>query len=246
MAAGKLAHELGDGERIASSLNNIALVESALGDHDAALAHVEQSAAVAESIGNRFLKATILDTGGRIHFRRGELDVALMTWSDALRISVELEDSLNVADSLEGMALMAISKGDAIRAIVLVAAADAIRTATVSERTPEWAAEVDAGLMRALTKLNQAGAESARLQGARMSMPEAVSLYGTRRPEAVFAHTSPVYVSCGDHEWSRRDPNQDQRMLTLIEAGLEHIRNKLGLRTRAQIAVWAHERVGTA
>ncbi len=253
MAAGKLAHELGDGERIASSLNNIALVESALGDHDAALAHVEQSAAVAESIGNRFLKATILDTGGRIHFRRGELDVALMTWSDALRISVELEDSLNVADSLEGMALMAISKGDAIRAIVLVAAADAIRTATVSERTPEWAAEVDAGLMRALTKLNQAGAESARLQGARMSMPEAVrfalGVLSSDRPDG------PVRLSDREVQVARLiaeglTNGEVAGRLGIsertVDAHLEHIRNKLGLRTRAQIAVWAHERVGTA
>jgi hypothetical protein len=41
----------------------------------------------------------------------------------------------------------------------------------------------------------------------------------------IFAHTSPVYVACGGDEWSKRDPIQDQRMLTLIEAGLEHIRN---------------------
>jgi DNA-binding CsgD family transcriptional regulator len=31
-----------------------------------------------------------------------------------------------------------------------------------------------------------------------------------------------------------------------VDAHVEHIRNKLGLRTRAQIAVWAHERIGTA
>ena len=29
-----------------------------------------------------------------------------------------------------------------------------------------------------------------------------------------------------------------------VDAHVEHIRNKLGLRTRAQIAVWAHERLG--
>jgi len=40
----------------------------------------------------------------------------------------------------------------------------------------------------------------------------------------IFAHTSPVYVACGGDDWSKRDPNQDRRMLTLIEAGLEHIR----------------------
>ncbi len=31
-----------------------------------------------------------------------------------------------------------------------------------------------------------------------------------------------------------------------VDAHVEHIRNKLGLRTRAQIAVWTHERLGTA
>lgn len=30
------------------------------------------------------------------------------------------------------------------------------------------------------------------------------------------------------------------------DAHVEHIRNKLGLRTRSQIAVWAHERLGKA
>ena len=41
----------------------------------------------------------------------------------------------------------------------------------------------------------------------------------------IFAHTSPVYVACEGDGWNRKDPNQDRRMLTLIEAGLEHIRN---------------------
>jgi hypothetical protein len=40
----------------------------------------------------------------------------------------------------------------------------------------------------------------------------------------IFAHTSPVYVACGDREWSRSDPEQDRRMLTLIQGGLERIR----------------------
>jgi DNA-binding CsgD family transcriptional regulator len=30
------------------------------------------------------------------------------------------------------------------------------------------------------------------------------------------------------------------------DAHVEHIRNKLGLRTRSQIAVWAHQTLGTA
>jgi hypothetical protein len=41
----------------------------------------------------------------------------------------------------------------------------------------------------------------------------------------IFAHTSPVYVTCGDGEWSRSDPDQDGRMLTLIEAGITRLRS---------------------
>ncbi len=41
----------------------------------------------------------------------------------------------------------------------------------------------------------------------------------------IFGHTSPVYVACGAGEWARSDPEQDRRMLALIEGGLERIRN---------------------
>jgi hypothetical protein len=39
----------------------------------------------------------------------------------------------------------------------------------------------------------------------------------------VFAHTSPVYVAVGEGEWSRSDPEQARRMLTLIEAGITRL-----------------------
>jgi hypothetical protein len=41
----------------------------------------------------------------------------------------------------------------------------------------------------------------------------------------IFAHTSPIYVACGQEGWSRSDPLVDQRMLTLIEGGLERLRH---------------------
>jgi hypothetical protein len=34
-----------------------------------------------------------------------------------------------------------------------------------------------------------------------------------------------VYVACGEGEWSLSDPEQDRRMLTLIEGGLDRIRH---------------------
>lgn len=40
----------------------------------------------------------------------------------------------------------------------------------------------------------------------------------------IFAHTSPVYVACGHGEWRRSVPDEDARMLALIQAGLERVR----------------------
>lgn len=39
----------------------------------------------------------------------------------------------------------------------------------------------------------------------------------------IFAHTSPIYIACGD-DWQQRDPSGLQYMLTLVEGGLEYIR----------------------
>jgi hypothetical protein len=41
----------------------------------------------------------------------------------------------------------------------------------------------------------------------------------------VFGHTSPVYVACGDGEWSQFDADQARSMLALIEGGRQRIRH---------------------
>ena len=41
---------------------------------------------------------------------------------------------------------------------------------------------------------------------------------------AAFAHTSPVYVACGDADWARSDPTTLQYLLTRVDAALEYVR----------------------
>jgi len=43
-------------------------------------------------------------------------------------------------------------------------------------------------------------------------------------PRGIFAHTSPVYVACGDREWSQFDARHARTMQALIEGGLARIR----------------------
>jgi hypothetical protein len=41
----------------------------------------------------------------------------------------------------------------------------------------------------------------------------------------VFAHTSPIYVACGDRDWVMADPAGLQYMLTLVGGSLDYIRH---------------------
>jgi hypothetical protein len=40
-----------------------------------------------------------------------------------------------------------------------------------------------------------------------------------------FAHTSPIYIVCGDGEWQRADASGLEYMLTLVEGSLRYIRD---------------------
>jgi hypothetical protein len=40
----------------------------------------------------------------------------------------------------------------------------------------------------------------------------------------IFAHTSPVYVACGDEEWSRFDRDRARAMLAMIDGGIARLR----------------------
>ena len=249
----EVAEKVGDQERIASSLNNIAMIESSLGQQGAALAHVEQALAKAVAIGDRFLKANVLDTVGRINLRLGNYDIARRSYVEGLTISIEFRDSLNVADCLEGMGLLAATEGDAVRSLVLITAAEELRTRAGVEGTPEWNAEVVETVARLKAKLGRASSESATRDGAAMNMDEAVRYaLGTangERPGGVARLTDREVQVARLIAGGLTNGEVAGRLrisARTVDAHVEHIRNKVGLRTRTQIAVWAHERLGTA
>lgn len=246
-----LALELGDSERLAASLNNLALVESATGNNSGALATVVDAARAADQSGDRFLKANILHTVGQIHFRLGKRADARRHFEEALAMSSEFEDTMSIADCLEGLALVAESEGDPRRMLTLTSAAEALRAITGAQRVAELAHDVLAGQAKARAAISQAAAEAAERHGARMRVDEAVSF--------ALGRTSTV-----QRNGSTRLTDREIQVARLIASGLtngeaaarlrisertvdahvEHIRNKVGLRTRTQIAVWAKERLG--
>lgn len=249
--AKRLAEAEGDRERLASSLNNLAVNESARGNLDVALDHIVRASAIADETGDKFLKANILDTVGRINLRLGNHEIARRSYRESLTISSDFKDTMNIADGLEGLALMA--GGDAVRAVVLVSAAEAIRASSGAEPTHEWSVEVVEGIAGAKARLGRNGTDAARRQGMAMTMEEAVRFAlgesaVDRRETSTSLTAREVQVAKLIAEGlTNVEIAQRLRMADrTADAHVEHIRNKLGLRSRSQIAVWAHERLGKA
>jgi DNA-binding CsgD family transcriptional regulator/tetratricopeptide (TPR) repeat protein len=248
-----IAAAIGDGLRLATSLNNMAMAETALGKQELAVAHGMEAIALIEKTGNRFTRGEFLDTLALANYRLGNMEVARRYWGDALKIAVEFDDPANIADSLEGLARLSMRTGDPTRAIVLVSAAAALRRGIEAVRPPDWAAEMDELESAAAAKLGAATIEAARRQGAAMSMQDAVRYaVGDAPVDRKNGHSlltdREVQVArlVADGLTNGEIAQRLRISERTVDAHLEHIRNKLGLRTRAQIAVWAHERVGTA
>jgi non-specific serine/threonine protein kinase len=108
-------------------------------------------------------------------------------------------------------------------------------------------------LESAKARLSPNAAEAARQQGAAMNIQEAVDYAIGAVPAKILANGSPltgretqvallVAEGMTNPEIAKRLRMADRT----ADAHVEHIRNKLGLRNRSQIAVWAHERLGKA
>jgi ATP/maltotriose-dependent transcriptional regulator MalT len=247
----EVALEGGDHQRVVYSLNNLALLASARGDHEGARVRLEEAVAEARAIGDSFITAQIIDSLALVTFRLGAHADARRTYLESLAIALEFEDTFTIANGLEGVALLAFAKGDASLTVRLMAAAKGLRAAIGGEPTPDWSKEVDEGLRAARAKLGRQASDAAWRQGAALSMEEAVRLATgaaappirdgvnplTARERQVAALVAEGLTNTGI---AKRLKMADRT----ADAHVEHIRNKLGLRSRSQIALWAHERLG--
>jgi non-specific serine/threonine protein kinase len=207
----------------------------------------------ARGAGDTFLVGQIIDSLAVVAVRSGARAEARRHYADALAIALEFEDTFTLANSLEGVALVAFTEGDAGLTVRLMSAANGLRAAIGGEPTPDWNLEVAEGLRGARAKLGRQAAEAAWRQGAALSMKEAVRMAtgAAVQPDGdgrtVLTARETQVASLIAQGLTNPEIAQRLRMAgRTADAHVEHIRNKLGLRSRSQIAVWAHERLGEA
>ena len=134
---------------------------------------------------------------------------------------------------------------------MLFGASAGLRTRYGAEAPSEFRHRFETGFAEARAKVGRHAADAAWREGESCSFRQVINLVmGSTGPsddrgrsplsprEAEVARL--VAAGLTNAEAAARLRISDRT----VDAHVEHIRNKLGLRTRAQIAVWAHERLG--
>jgi predicted ATPase/DNA-binding CsgD family transcriptional regulator len=191
----------------------------------------------------------LLHTAGELALARADLDGAEERFRECLRTAHAQGREISLG--LESLAVVAARRGEAERAVRLAGAAVTARPSGEAEREPAWQRQLDAAIGTARERLPERAAEAAFAAGEMLGVDAAMryALDGVWRADG-----------SGDASWSPLTP-REQDVVRLVAQGhtnrqiggklriaertveshLEHIRDKLDLRSRAQVAAWAAE-----
>jgi non-specific serine/threonine protein kinase len=248
----QIAWQLEEPWWVASALNNLGLIAMERGDNEVARGRLEQALTGFRQAGDRFISALSMDSLARVNLKLGDYGAARTNFLEALAISTEFADAFNVANALDGLAQLELELGRPERTIQLSSAAENLRKSVGTELTPEWKRPQDDALSKARSMLSPEAADAAWRRGADMHIEEAVR-FATGSPDRparvngspLTARERQVALLIAEGLTNGEIAARLKMAERTADAHVEHIRNKLGLRTRSQIAVWAHEALGT-
>jgi predicted ATPase/DNA-binding CsgD family transcriptional regulator len=247
-----LYREVADEAGAALALNNLGTALREAGQPEQAVALHEESLALRRALGDRLGIAQALDNLGRVAMHRGDWQRAGPLLRESLVLWRELGDRLSAPRTIEDLASLAAAEGDAERAVRLWGAADALRTRLgfpiALRRRQRYTAELE----DARSRLGEARFATAWATGQVLDPDAAIA-------DALSEHVAtPPKVPEGVEQLSARE----REVAALIARGLtsreiaaelivsertvdthaDHIRTKLGLRSRTDIAAWAAAR----
>jgi DNA-binding CsgD family transcriptional regulator len=187
-------------------------------------------------------------TAGALALAQGNLDRAEICFEEALRLAAS--DIEGRPYNIEGLGIVAARRGNAERALRLIGGAITFRASVAMQAEHWWRRQVDDALATAKRMLPPSKAEAALRAGHRLQPDQAVAC-------ALDLEWSGGTVDEGRSLLTAREQQvaalvaqgltnaQIARRLNMAErtvvSHLEHIRTKLDLPSRAQIAVWATE-----
>jgi len=250
-----LCQKLGYGLRLADLLNDLGHIFLLEGDFERGAALSEEATVLYRERGYKGGLEFGLTNVGWAALLQGDHERAGASFEDSLTLCLELGDRLTASASLEGLACISGTEGEAEQAARLFGAAEALREATGSERTPEENALREPYLATTRSRLDEATWEAAWAEGRDMSIERAVE-YAHSEEKALPSMSPAPKRSPADG--SPELTNREMEVATLVARGLTnhqiaqelvlsehtvitHVRNilkKLNLRSRTQLTLW--------
>jgi len=242
------ARSLGQPQTTALCLNNLAWACVLTEDTTRARELIDEALAIIQHEGGEpQWVAALRHTAGMLALERDLRPDAEREFAEALRI-LGSRSSGTTPFALEGLAMVALRDGRGERGLRLVGAAETLRRRSGVAGDPWWrerlAAAVAAGQARP-----DGRAEALRQEGRRMSAAHAIG-YALRDKLDPAASRDPLPVPLTRREQdvaalvtqglTNREIGERLRVSErTVEAHLDRLRTKLGVRSRAQVAAWA-------
>ncbi|USX51140.1 LuxR C-terminal-related transcriptional regulator [Lentzea sp. HUAS12] len=226
------------------------LVDSArtalfLGKHERAEANVMSALPISRASGVPARIASALNTRGAVALVQGDLDESAHAFQEALRM--DGINPLTAPDALEGLAVVALMRGQAERALRLEATGRAMRRSVGVVPNPFWAEKVAGAMRAARLMLPVARAEA-------VSTPlTAAETEAFIQDEVWLDRTEAAFDALDDHErrviallatglTNQQIANRLNVSVRTVASRLLRLREKLGLQSREDVAAWGAER----
>jgi DNA-binding CsgD family transcriptional regulator len=245
-------HLLLQGQSVAGSVDDLSMrivLYDTLGHvlHDlreftGARRYFEESHGSAQELGDLDQVAHALTNIAYVDLDTGDEAAAKRSLEAALPVSAELGQRVDVSLCLDGFALLATEKHDYEQALVLFAAAAALRQSIGAGWSSAHTARLKAAIARCESALSRQRAKQAWNIGQSISTEDAVrSVLRTQTHLGVelSRRERAIAALIGEGLTSAQVASRLKIAERTVDSHAEHIRNKLGLHSRAQIAAWA-------
>jgi len=213
-----------------------------LGRLNDARRHFAESHDAAHRLGDRYHAAHTLLNIAFVDLKRGDDAAIAASLEASLRTFAELGQRVDVSLSLDGLALLATEQRDYQRALRLFAAAGGIRRSIGAGWSAAHHARVKAAIARCHEALPAPRARQAWREGESMTVEQALKSVLAKEPPAVVElsrRERAIAALIGEGLTSAQIASRLKIAERTVDSHAEHIRNKLGLHSRAQIAAWA-------
>jgi len=174
---------------------------------------------------------------------------AVAGWKEALSIQRDLKNQLGMINCLEGLSCAAEVLGDDLRVVRLAAVTTRMSGEMSYSDLPFLSGHLENSLRRSRARLGARGSEEAWKEGRSLSLDRAADYALDESEPDISLDTSPL--SRREREVARLvAAGMTNRQIgehlfiswRTVEGHVERIRNKLGVRSRTEVATWAVER----